>query len=167
MHVRLAATFAVGALLAPVSWSTEITRDYTFSGSLTSVVIDAVTYTACPSLARPVAKPGPARLPAGSAYLIPGEVVTEIRVTGTETLVGDGYLVEPAGMRFAISRGHGRRTSRSPTKLSTDRLTRFPPRAMPAWVRTSSAGTTSWSCAWSRASTSRRQAPCTTTPHCT
>lgn len=109
MHVRLAATFAVGALLAPVSWSTEITRDYTFQRpNLTSVVIDAVTYTRVSIAGAPSGgNPGQPRLPAGSAYLlIPyGEVVTEIRVTGTETLVGDGYLVEPAGMPFAISKG--------------------------------------------------------------
>jgi hypothetical protein len=101
--------FAFGALLAPVSLGTETTHDTRFGApSLTSVTWGGVNYTRVSITGAPSGgNAGEPRLPAGSAWiLIPyGEEVTGIQVTGDPTLVGTGYVVEPNGKPFAISRG--------------------------------------------------------------
>ena len=109
MHFRAIAALVVGALLAPGAWGTEITHDYTFGApSLSSVEWGGVSYTRVTiDGATNGGNPGEPRLPGGRAsILIPyGEVVTSIQVTGDETLVGTGYVIEPVGKPFAISVG--------------------------------------------------------------
>lgn len=97
----------LGCALAPASWATEISHDYAFGApSLSTVEWGGVSCTRVTIDGAPTSgNAGQPLLSGGSASLLTpyGEVVTGIQVTGGETLVGTGLVVEPAAKPFPIS----------------------------------------------------------------
>jgi hypothetical protein len=109
MQIRFGLALMLGALAVPIGSATELSIDYSFEApTSTEVVIEGVPYRRLFMAGAPCGgNPGEPRLPGrGASILIPhGEAVTGIEVTGEASLVGSGYLIEPAGLPFPISRG--------------------------------------------------------------